>query len=376
MEVRITIFGRKIDLDCIIVALIGLVVFPVYAFVCHKWYCTGWYNCADFLSPLMMGKDIFSGNLLLKNWNAATNSFYLLSFLYGFLGRLFGYRYYLLPLCSGLLFSVMMMFVSNQILWLNKKGGKTKYIKLLFSLALISISVYCRPIRGGSELIFSGSHFDAAICALLYLSTAALFLEGNKVGKIRTIIVVVFYVLGNIGDKTTMLFSIIPLFFVCFFNLVFVKDSSIKGIKALAVLTASFAIVLFSKWLLSHCFGLVVPDSLSNYRIISHKEFFGQIAFFIKTMCNLFGVDFWELTVSKNFLLTFFYAGVFCVLICSLFSQIKTVLKNNAYLQLCAAVLATSFLLITFMQKEVNMSWFFADRFLFFNDNSFFRNRL
>lgn len=327
--------------DKYFLSIICVVTFFYYLVCIYTKYSEGLFFNADFEFYTMCGRDIFQGNIFLHDWFGSTNSYYLLSIIYGLFGCIFGYNVQLMAVVTAFLFTFMSGFVCYIILKVNYASGIIRYFKTIFAFALILSSCYSKCVQG----IFAGSHFDSAIISLLLFYMISSYYEKENINKGLFLIIYVLLFLGYMSDSLTIIYTVIPIFLVVVGNLLINRQNKRKIQILMVNMVVIVGVLLLSRMVLNSWNGISIPYKVTNVSVVSYSELFTRIAFCIEILLFLFGGDCFGVTLSLSSINCLLLALAVAFFVLVLFIQRRHWIKN-IFNQFCFSVVLVSVLVL------------------------------
>lgn len=304
------------------------------------------YN-SDFAYYAIAGKDILSGNVILKGWYGATNTFYFMDLIYGIAGKIFGFGIDLIYIVSSMVWGAMVTVLSYFTIRLNKGNIKGKYIRVLFMIAICYSSCYLIQI----DRILGGVHLDAFLLSLAFIWVSSHYeVEAKKKSVILYIAASICLIMAIISDELVMYFAVLPMAAVYAGRLFFYKKNN-DGIKEnILKLSCLLFNVVISKAILrvvDSVGGIHLNWQASNILFLNREEFFDRIVFYIEEIIYLFNADLFGQKVSpESFSLMLRF--LFVVLIFAGLVASFHILKNSALNQILMTIIFVEACVVVF----------------------------
>lgn len=343
MKTKFENLSNGILKEYIFIGCIFWVTFFYHTYFLQQVYSKlGYFHNSDFLLYTMCGKDAFSGNLVLNNWFGCTNTFYLLSLIYGLFGKVIGYDYRLILIVTPLLFSMITSLVAYIALKKQEEESSLKYLKVVFIVSLIYASCYMRNYG-----IYAGAHMDATLISIYLYVLIDAQLRTKKRYLIGFILSYCLFFLGALSDSLTVFFTLIPVFMVLIGNIVLLKSDKI--IRKYLSIHLGIIILLstLSRYALD-LLGIKIPWD-GKIMTTSGAEVFARIGFTVEEIFYLFGANVFSAELSADLIPSIISACIVFLLIVVLIIQSKNWI-NDILNQLCLAVVV--FLILTLIFTE------------------------
>ena len=265
------------------------------------------------------GKDIISGNILLKGWVGGNVTFYFLDVIYGILGCFFGYGISLIYIVSSVIWASFVTMISYYSLILNSSFGVVKYLKLGMVVALCMSSCYFKQ----PDKIMAGAHIDACILGLVYVwLIMEEDIEFNTVGKwLRLIIAVFCLILSIVSDGLVIYMWVAPVIIVTIGNLFFSERSKEEKKHLFFRLLLTIFVVIASKIIMKiigTVGGIYTDYSEGAIKLVESGELFDRIEYFIEELIYLFDADLFGLYINGSNFAYFFRFMFIAILLFSL----------------------------------------------------------
>lgn len=283
---------------------------------------------SDYDYYAIAGKDILSGNVFLKGWYGATNTFYFLAVLYGIFGKIFGYSIDLLYIVSSFVWALFLTVVSYFVCHIGDEHDKNESsLRILVVITLANMSCYFSQ----SIKILGGCHLDALVLGLIYVWS----ISRNRVQWKKLILASICYIIAIFSDELVLYFFALPIILVSLFT--FLKNK--KNKKALFVLGLTIILTGFTKIgmiILGKLGGIKLTWNSSSISFIERKNLFDRIEYTLEEVIYIFNADLFgkkigidSLVQLVNFLLVCIIIGIliwnFKLLKQSFFNQILMV---------------------------------------------------
>lgn len=236
---------------------------------------------SDHASIILEAKDIFEGNILLKNWTLSTVSYYTTDIpFYVIAIALYGFSNQLLYIVPGVLYAITVFFA----LYLSSKSTQKtfSYISSLITFSLIGL-----PTLFLSENVLVGA---IHIVAYLYIIVAFICIENFKSTEKKFFLFVyyLFLTLALVGDNITIFIAIIPVIIVSLINIYYKMDIA----KNIFIIIGNMIVLAFSKIALSIIYsigGFVVPGT-EPLKYNGIKSLWNNIYITISGISEIFGI--------------------------------------------------------------------------------------
>lgn len=201
--------------------MVFAVSFALYYF--FEKYSLSYYN-SDSAVGIIMGKDMVSGNILLKDWYGSRNA-HLLCVVYGILGEIVGYSWNLLPLVMALLWAGMLTLIADILLSLYASSKSQTVARICLAFILCFSSIYAWK----ADRLLGGAHFDVVLFGIFYIYVISKEIKSCKNDTPRLLVAsaLLFFIL--LVDKNTQVFIIVPVLATLLFELLFCVDKNGGG---------------------------------------------------------------------------------------------------------------------------------------------------
>ena len=327
--------------DVIFVLLLFIVSFLLYFwyayYVCRLKYCWN----ADYLYYVRCGKDIMSGNILLKDWYGTTNSFYLISLIYGMVGNIVGFTPILFAVTSALLIALGVVLLSTYIIIRSSTGSLITYIKAVFFSSWFLFSV-----SNNTTSIFGGSHYDVMIVSTLVLLVVAV---NNRNWSHLDIIVYVLLFIEFCSDDLSILYVFVSiilfivsyLFFPCEYD----GDYCITIWRTLFQTIPLLILYVISIVVTKMPYTISVNSGV-NPSIISGEDIFKRAGIYIQTVYSLFNGDVFSKEISIKNILVVFGSILFTLYTVCLFLDIKEIINDRVNRILFQQIIVSALIIV------------------------------
>ena len=339
--------SKVVDICCLLlIFVLSFVVYYLGIVNTQKVYDS------DYAYYALAGKEIMSGNIFLKGWYGATNTFYFLALIYGVIGKIFGYNFGLLYIVSAFMWAFFVVVVSLFTLKLNK--NEKKYIKLLLVLALCYSSCYfTQEIK-----ILGGVHLDALLLSMLFVWTISVNVEEEKItNRLLLGLSSMCLLLALFSDELVLYFIIVPLLIVCIWQYLFGNASREKRKIIIQNFVLTCGIAMLDKLImkvLSSLGGIQVSWNASSITFIQGDTLFDRIEYFIEEMLYLFNANVYGKNVSINSLAVLMRFALLMICILVFVVSFSSIRKKTFNQILIVSVLIQSCILLftTYLSVE------------------------
>lgn len=264
---------------------------------------------SDYDYYAIAGKDILSGNIFLKGWYGATNTFYFLALLYGVFGKIFGYSIGLLYIVSSFVWALFLTIVSYFVCLICNEDEEDKSgLRLLVVFTLASMSCYFSQ----SIKILGGCHLDALILGLVYVWN----ISRNNIQWKKMVLASLCFVLAIFSDELVLYFFALPVILVSLFKLL----KNVKNKKNLLVFVLTIFLTGFTKVglnILGKMGGIKLTWNTSSISFVERENLFDRIAYTIEELIYIFNADLFGKKIGTdafiqliNFLLVCIIVGI------------------------------------------------------------------
>lgn len=275
---------------------------------------------SDYDYYAIAGKDILSGNIFLKGWYGATNTFYFLALLYGIFGKIFGYSIGLLYIVSSFVWALFLTVVSYFVCRIcNENGTDESGLRLLLVFTLASMSCYFSQ----SIKILGGCHLDALILGLVYVWNIS---KSNMQWK-EFFLASICFVLAIFSDELVLYFFAFPIILVCLFK--FLKNTKDKNNVLIFVLT--IVLTGFTKFgmnILEKLGGIKLTWNTSSILFVGREKLFDRIAYTIEELIYIFNADLFEKKVGVDVFIQLVNFFLVCIMIGILIRNFKNIKQS------------------------------------------------
>lgn len=305
-----------------------------------------WYH-SDSAFHVIAGKDIMSGNVLLKDWYGSTQTLYTLNVLYGLLGAVFGYSFDLVLVVSAFLWACFLALIAAVILWYYQGKPMQCIMRICLVFTLCSSACFIWQRYG----IFGGVHFDFVLIGFFYAWVISKEIETcNKESAILSVTASVLLFFSIWSDKLATLLVVVPILAVLAFELLFCGGDAKQ--KICIVKWLIFTVVLFvtakgSVLFLQNAGMMITDTSVNGTTVPEYSELFPNMAFCLKSILYLFGCDFFGQHIGAESVLLLLRFIFLVVMFVSLLFSLKTIWRRTfnriLLFSIAAAVLVSVF---------------------------------
>lgn len=346
------IISKKTGIKMVTLLIIFTVSFALYCVCCNK---TGTYYSSDSVYPIISGKDIMSGNILLNNWYGCRYNMYSISLLYGILGRIFGYSWKLIWVVPAFLWASLLTLVSWIVLYFDSEK-RHSYVTSVAKICLVFVLCYSSCYFTQGDKILPGIHFDVALVGVLYMWVISREIEACRNYTLALIVVSCLLVLHLLSDSLTQLYIVIPVVVGLLFNLLFLPTERTRKkylAKHLVLCAGLFAV---SKAILVFLQGsgqAIYAHTVSGVDVPEWTELFPSIAYWIKTSIYLFGCDIFGQHIGADSGILILRFLTLCLVLLGIGLSFKKLSGDifNHFLIFCVATVS---LIIIFTQEVAN----------------------
>lgn len=307
---------------------------------------------SDFAYMVLSGKDMFSGNPLLQGWYTTTNRFFLLSFVYGFLGTIFGYTHSLIFIASAFYWAAFSTALSYIILRMNyNRPNLEKGLKLLLFQAIMLSSSFFSVYHD----YFTGGHADAVVVSFLFIWNISINLEQGRKTPLWTALLSLLFGLALLSDTLAVVFGWAPICLVLGIHLFFEWSDSAKRRRIIQYLLLTVFLLitplLLYRLLDSADLTLKLPYSLGGITVTAVADVIDRALFYVESLLFCFGADVFGRALSGS-LAIFLRAGIFFILLVYTIYQLRSDVfkewKRSLFNQVLFAVITLNFCVLSF----------------------------
>lgn len=325
------------------VVLTTFVLGFILYYICGK-QASDWYN-SDGAFHIIAGKEIMSGNILLKDWYGARNTMYVLNVLYGLLGKVFGYSFDLSLLVPAFLWACFVAFVAVVLLHYYENRLPQCIMRVCFAFVLCFSSCFIWQWYG----IFGGVHFDYILIGVFYSWVISKELESckNCTFQLATASILLFFVIWS--DNLMTVLIILPVLMGLIFNLFFCTNSKQRQfytVKHLILTIFLFVSAKGSLAFLQNRGEMITTTPVNGVVVPEYSEVFTNVAYFVKSLLYLFSCDFWGQHIgleSWHLILRFLFL---IVLFAGLFVSIKKLFRRTFNRFLLCFIVMEAFIIV------------------------------
>lgn len=343
------------EMDLLTISVLACIAFILYYLFMQRVFPAQTEKNSDMLFYMMAGKDLFEqGNVLLEAWHGgATNTYYFLILLYGFIGKLIGYNYKLLWIVSSILFSLYLVTMNWIILRHSLLPMSKRYILICFTTALTFFSVYLRD-----NGINAGLHIDATMITIIFFHIMDLN-SPYTIRKVDAIAYLLFF-LGGISDTFVIIVVVLSLFVVLVWNVLY-KTEYVKRI--FSVFTTALLLSVLCKVVLA-LWGVVFMQNKVIGYITSSDQILNSIVFTFESILNLFGVNIFGQVIDGSILPKVLVGGVLVVLLGILIVQ-RLEWQYDLMSQVCIGLMLSVIVIMIFLDHSAKQGGYLSSRLMY-----------
>lgn len=307
---------------------------------------------SDFAYPVLAGKDMFSRNPLLQGWYGSTNRNFLTIFVYGLLGKIFGYTHSLIFIASAFYWTVFSTAFSYIILRTNHdRSNLEKGLKLLLFQAIMLSSSFFAV----NHDYFTGAHVDSVIVSFLFIWHISANLEQGRKTPLQTALLSLLFGLALLSNTLAVIFFWTAICLVLGIHLIFAWSDAEKRERLFRYLLLTVLLLLIP-WLIyqflsSADLTLRMRMSIGGITVTAAADVVDRALFYMESVLSCFGADVFGRALSGN-TAVFLRAGMFFILLVYTIHQFRSdglkVWKKSLFNQLLLAVIALNFLVMCF----------------------------
>lgn len=274
------------------------------------------------------GKDIMDGNVLLRGWYGATNTFYFLSLVYGIFGKILGFNIHLIYFVSALEWGIFSAVLMGIILKYNKQSGTNRYISVILALMMCFSSNYIyQQIK-----ILGGVHLDVLLISIPFILCLINNIECGEIrSKWKLITASICMIVAIFSDSLTIYFVVFPMIIFLVIKIVR-RDEGLNKKIVFFNLCLMVGIVILEKiwYFFAKKLGAInVLWSYGEISVVSKDELFNRLAYFVEEILYIFNADIFSKTIKFN---NFLYFANFILLLISIVGVIvnfKLLIKKS-----------------------------------------------
>jgi hypothetical protein len=299
---------------------------------------------ADEAVVLLEVKDFLSGNILMRDWNISTVSFYTAILSNSIVALFIGINSNTLYVTSSILYAILVILGCFLAGIYYDNDEKSNYKFSFFNSFIVFCLIGLPIVRYSQFILVSAIHVETYILILLS------FYFINKVyyrnGKLYALLFAYLPLLiGAIGDDFAIYGGIIPL--ICIFSLLLLirKDYDTCRIKyyanvLLCIITGvSAKAILF---LIKSCGGMKIPGT-GQIKILKFEDILNNILFSLHYLSALFSGDVWEKALFSINTVKLFPNLLFMFI--SILALVR-IIKNFKNINLISLMLAMSSIIV------------------------------